>query len=438
MRAFTLSLGSYEAFITSAQAEVRENRVIERLWTHDHTIWKPDPTEITNRLGWLDSAERMKVEVGRLREFTMSVREAGYTNALLLGMGGSSLAPELFFKTFGSAPDHLALSMLDTTDPGAVLHFEHQLDMTKTLFIVATKSGGTVETLSGFKYFYNKVLATVGHEHAGERFIAITDPGSSLIALGERYAFRETFLNDPNIGGRYSALSLFGLVPAALIGVELDVLLESAIHIGKTCRTADDANPAARLGVVMSELAKHGRDKLTIVGSGPLASFGDWAEQLIAESTGKEGKGILPVVGEALGEPSVYGDDRVFIHLKLNGDDQHDAPIEALEKAGHPVVRIEIDHLTDVGGQFLLFELATAIAGHRLAINPFDQPNVEAAKVLARDMVTEYLKSGSLPGENALLTQDGMAVFTASKLSATDPLSAFPEFLGQRRPGAQM
>lgn len=436
MRELKLSLGSYEAAVADALANWRAKQTVERLWAHDHTVWKPDPTEIGNRLGWLEIADWVKADVGRLKTFTRTVQDAGYTHALLLGMGGSSLAPELFFKTFGSAPGHLALGVLDSTDPGAVLTFERQLDMSKTLFIVATKSGGTVETLSGFKYFYNRVQAAVGREHTGEHFIAITDPESSLVALGEKYAFREIFLNDPNIGGRYSALSLFGLVPAALIGVDLDALLDSAISMRTAYKDTGESNPAARLGAAMGELAKQLRDKLTIVGSGGLASFGDWAEQLIAESTGKEGKGILPVVGEALGDPSVYGDDRAFVYLKLNGDTEHDAAVDALERAGHPTARLEIDHLIDVGGLFLLFELATALAGQRLAINPFDQPNVEAAKILARDMVAEYLKSGSLPTEEARLERDGIAVYTQSPISASDPAAALGEFLSQAGQGA--
>lgn len=430
-------LGSLQKVVDQAVGELQEGRVIQRILAHDHTIWKPDPTEITNRLGWLDIAERMKAEVGRLQTFTHNVCEAGYTHALLLGMGGSSLAPELFRKTFGIQAGFLDVAILDSTDPGMVLRFANTLDMRKTLFIVATKSGGTVETLSGFKYFYNRVSAEVGEAQAGEHFVAITDPGSSLIDLGVKYHFRQTFLNDPNIGGRYSALSLFGLVPASLGGVDLTALLDNATAMAAVCQTDDD-NPAAWLGAAIGETAKAGRDKLTFIASDAIASFGDWAEQLIAESTGKEGKGILPVVGEAVGVPDVYGPDRLFVHLRLSGDATHDAAVQSLHTAGHPVIRVDIDGIYDIGGQFFLWELATAIAGARLGINPFDQPNVEAAKIMAREMVAAYLKSGSLPAQKPDLTDGGIGVYARTGLAAKDAPSALREVIGQAQPGAYL
>jgi glucose-6-phosphate isomerase len=296
-------------------------------------------------------------------------------------MGGSSLAPEVFRRTFGVKDGYLDLAVLDSTDPGAVLGHAERLDPDKTRFIVSTKSGGTVETLSFFKFFRERA--------AGDRFIAITDPGSKLAELAGQHSFSAVFLNDPNIGGRYSALSFFGLVPAALIGVDLKRLLQRA------CAAAEDDDPAARLGVVMGELARAGRDKLTLIMSEPIQSFGDWVEQLIAESTGKEGKGILPVVTETPGPPEVYGDDRLFVHLRL--DDTHDATVSALEKAGHPVVRLHLEDIYDLGGQMFRWELATAVAGWRLGVQPFDQPDVEAAKVAAREMVAEYTEKGTLP-----------------------------------------
>jgi hypothetical protein len=258
-----------------------------------------------------------------------------------------------------------------------------------------------VETLSFFKFFYNQVSDdVVGAEQAGEHFVAITDPGSQLEELANRYKFRATFLNDPNIGGRYSALSYFGLVPATLVGVDVRLLLDRALTTTSACESCVEVadNPSAWLGTIVGELAKTGRDKVTLVASPAIASFGAWVEQLIAESTGKEGRGILPVVGEPLGPPGVYGDDRLFVHLRLRDDHTHDAALMVLEEAGHPVVRLHWDDAYDLGGQFFLWEMATAVAGHRLGINPFDQPNVEAAKVLARQMVTEYKQTGTLPG----------------------------------------
>ena len=410
----TANLGEHQTALDDALSEMAEQQILNRIWSRDHTVWKDDPTEISNRLGWLSSPEMMSDGVHRLQALADAAREAGYTQALLLGMGGSSLAPEMFRKTFGVADGYLDLAVLDSTDPGAVMAHTERLDMAKTLFIVATKSGGTVETLSFFKHFYNQVSAAVGEDKAGEHFVAITDPGSKLDEIAEQYKFRATFLNDPDIGGRYSALSHFGLVPAALLGVDVDDLLEHALTAIASCDfpVAPADNPAAVLGAAIGELAKVGRDKITLVTSPQFASFGDWVEQLIAESTGKEGKGILPVVGEPLGSPDVYGDDRFFVHMRLHGDASLDKSVEALEEAGHPVIRIHLHDNFDIGGQFFIWELATVIAGYRMAINPFDQPNVEAAKILARKMVDEYHEKGALPTDDPALTDNDIEVFS--------------------------
>jgi transaldolase/glucose-6-phosphate isomerase len=418
----TASLGPYQAVVDDALAKIEAERVMARIWAHDHTVWKPGPTEITNRLGWLHTAEVMIENVPRLEALVEAARAEGYTHALLLGMGGSSLAPEVFRKTFGVKDGYLDLAVLDSTDPGSVLAYAERLDPTRTLFIVATKSGTTAETLSFFRFFYNRVADAVGVDRAGEHFVAITDPGTKLVDLAERYDFRSTFLNDPNIGGRYSALSYFGLVPAALVGVDVPTLLGRAMAAtcgSESCVTPEE-NLGARLGAILAELAKAGRDKATFAISPSIASFGDWVEQLIAESTGKEGKGILPVVREPLGLPEVYGADRLFVHLRLAGDDAHDAALADLEAAGHPVVRLNLHDRYDLGGQFFLWEIATAVAGHRLGINPFDQPDVEAAKVLARRMVAEYTRikdirgKGTLPaGESAPLTAEALHDFLA-------------------------
>jgi glucose-6-phosphate isomerase len=338
----------------------------------------------------------------------------GYTHVLLLGMGGSSLAPEVFAKTFGDEVNGLDLAVLDSTDPGAVLAYQESLDLQKTLFVVSTKSGGTVETLSFFKYFYNQVIDTVGRQNAGAHFIAITDPNSKLERIAKKLNFRDTFINDPNIGGRFSVMSFFGLVPAALIGLDVVELIERADTVARECSVdvPIEKNPGAQLGAILGALAQVGLDKITFVASPEISSFGDWAEQLIAESTGKEHKGILPVVGEPLGAPEVYGKDRIFVHLRL-GDDDSDIPtLQALTHAGHPVLHVQLDDLYDLGGQFFLWEFATAVASYFLGINPFDQPNVESAKVLARKMVTEYEKTGKLPkADFAPLSRDTLTGF---------------------------
>jgi glucose-6-phosphate isomerase len=403
---YQANLGEYQKAVDAALAEMAEQRIIERIWAHDPTVWKPEADDITNRLGWLHSPEIMPHNIPRLQSLRASLLEgdAPYTHAVLLGMGGSSLAPEMFGKIFGEDGKGLQLSVLDTTQPDAILARAEALDLERTLFIVSTKSGGTVETFSLFKFFYNRVVDAVGKDDAGKHFIAITDPDSKLEEVASELNFRDTFLNDPNIGGRYSALSFFGLVPAALIGMDLPLLMERAeAAVAESASTVREAeNAGAWLGAILGDLAKAGRDKLTLFTSPELASFGDWVEQLIAESTGKEGRGILPDVGEPVGPPEVYGKDRLFIHLGLEGDVTQDAALAALEKAGHPVVRLVLRDTYDIGRQLFLWEMATAVAGHRLGIHPFDQPNVEAAKVLARKMVAEYTKSGSLPESESL------------------------------------
>jgi len=415
----SFALGSYQDSIDRGLTELRNDKIMARIWAHDHTVWKPEPDEITNRLGWLHSADVMADTIQRLNAFTDTVRSDGYTQVLLLGMGGSSLAAEVFSKTFGIQTGYLDLAVLDSTDPDAVLMHAERLDPSRTLLIVSTKSGGTVETLSFFKFFYNWVVDALGTERAGEHFIAITDPGSTLADLAERYQFRAIFLNDPNIGGRYSALSCFGLVPAALIGMDVKRLLDRALRMSKNCESCNcpigGNNVGARLGVVLGEMAKVGRDKVTIIASPAVESFGDWAEQLMAESTGKEGKGILPVVGEKLGAPDNYGDDRLFVYLRLDGDSVYDESMGELEKHGYPMVVINLHDQYDLGKQVFLWEMAIAVAGHRMNINPFDQPNVESAKVLARRMVTEYKEKGSLPDEPPTLKDGDIVVFDGPK-----------------------
>ncbi|MEL6823737.1 MAG: transaldolase family protein, partial [Calditrichota bacterium] len=305
----------YRGHVDAALAYMREHDIMSRIWKHDHTVWSDDPTEITNRLGWLHSPEVMEDAVEDINAFVDQVKSDGFDNVLLLGMGGSSLAPELFRLTFGVKDGHPDLAVLDSTDPGAVLAHHKRLDLSKTLFVVATKSGGTAETLSFFKYFYNETSKVVGPEKVSRQFVAITDPGSKLEKTAADLNFRKIFLNDPNIGGRYSALSYFGLVPAALTGVDIRKLLDRASIMARNCDGAEGDNTGAILGAIMGQLALQGRDKLTLIASPPIAAFGAWAEQLIAESTGKQGVGILPVDGEELLTPEEYADDRLFVYL---------------------------------------------------------------------------------------------------------------------------
>ena len=430
------NLGRYQVAVDRALEEIREDRVIERVWEHDHTLWKPEPDEISNCLGWLHSPEEMPGALPEVEALVEAVRVDGYTHALLLGMGGSSLAPDVFRRTFGVKEGYLDLAILDSTDPGAVLDHAESLDLSRTLFIVSTKSGGTAETFSFFKYFYNRVAEVLDEQEAGAHFVAITDPGSALEETAKRHGFRATFLNDPNIGGRYSALSHFGLVPAALIGADVTKLLDGASRMAHNCGgynspTGGD-NKGAWLGAIMGELAAAGRDKLTLVASPPLAPFGPWVEQLIAESTGKEGTGILPVEGETVGSPDSYGDDRLFVYMSLRGEED-DRSVEDLVRAGHPVVRIPLADIYDLGGEMSRWEMATAIAGRRLGINPFNQPNVEAAKALARSMVEKYRKEGVLPALEPTVVEDGITAYSAG--TATGVEGAIRGFLAQARPG---
>lgn len=410
------SLGQYEPAVAAALAEMSSQNVIKRIWDHDPTVWRQDPTEISNRLGWLHLPGSMASSVADLNSFAADLVNEGFSYVLLLGMGGSSLAPEVFARVFGleseQPPDRpaLRLEVLDSTHPDAVIAKARRFDPARTLYIVSTKSGGTVETFSFFRYFYNQAETILGKGQAGAHFAAITDPGSKLAEVAQACSFRRTFLNDPTIGGRYSALSYFGLAPAALVGVDVARLLAQAQTAAAACRRQTN-NPAARLGAILGELARQGRDKVTFAISPRLASFGDWVEQLIAESTGKEGKGILPVVGEVLGDPDGYGADRLFVHLRMTGDSSHDAGIRRLTRAGHPVVRIDLNDSYDLGAQFFLWEMATAVAGHRLDIQPFDQPNVESAKVLARKMMAAFQETGRLPAEAPTFSDDSADVF---------------------------
>ncbi len=409
-------LGNYEKSVRSLLAKLQQEQVLRRIWQHDHKVWKSNPDEISNRLGWLHCPETMVAAVERIDALVAEVRHEGLTDAVLLGMGGSSLAPEVMGRIFGTQPGYLKLTVLDSTVPDAVLACAKSLDLARTLFIASTKSGTTVETLSLTSYFYNEVQQAISQGKAGSHFIAITDPKSHLETLAQQAGFRDIFLNDPDIGGRFSALSLFGLVPAGLLGLDLRVLLERARLMAQSCQqladpVSGDAAGSLLLGVTMAELARLGRDKLTLIISPRLASFGVWLEQLIAESTGKEGVGILPVVDEPLLSASEYAADRLFVWLKLVGDPFDDTLPAALVAQGHPVVAVTLSDKYDLGGEFFRWELATAVAGHCLKVNPFDQPNVEQSKKLARKLVQEFKEQGHLAEEEPRLVADGIRVY---------------------------
>jgi transaldolase / glucose-6-phosphate isomerase len=372
--------------VKQAQSEA----VAKRVWQKDESLWGgPGVPELGNRLGWLTISEKMLEHAPELNEFVDEVRAEGFTDAILLGMGGSSLGPEVIRRSYGQIPDGLRLHVLDSTDPGAVLEAQRYADNDKTLFLVSSKSGGTIETLSHMRHF---------HERAGgdgRRFVAITDPGSPLVDLARERGFRRVFENDPEIGGRYSVLSYFGLVPAALAGVNIEALLHRAQVAEQNCTHFDESasNSGLWTGIAMGQLALQGRDKATFVVSEPISSFGLWVEQLIAESTGKEGKGILPVASEPLGDPDSYGDDRIFVYLRdpTNADPDTDAKLEALARAGHPTVTLAVHGASDLGRIFFFAEFATAVAGWVLGINPFDQPNVQEAK----DNTARVLEAGA-------------------------------------------
>lgn len=415
-KSFHVFAVDYQSATDNAVMDLKMERVVERIWEKDYKVWSDSSNEITNRLGWLKSPD-VSIEMSdEINEFVDSVRKDGYKNVLLLGMGGSSLAPEVFSKTFGTKGGYLNLEILDSTHPEQVLHYQEKFDPKETLYIVSTKSGGTVETFSFMEFFYNQTLAKVGKENVGKHFIAITDQGSGLETAAKQLNFRKIFLNDPNIGGRYAALSLFGIVPAALLGIDIKKLLDNAEVMvcnseGSNCPIHGDNTPA-KLGVVMGELANQGRDKITFITSDQLSYFGNWVEQLIAESTGKIGKGILPVVGEEVLTPDNYSNDRFFIYLKLENDSANDESVKKLKSAGHPVVEIILKDIYNLGGEFFRWEMATAIAGWKLGIQPFDQPNVEAAKILAREILAEYSKEGKLPQPNPNFIVDGIKVFS--------------------------
>ncbi len=398
-----MSIGKAEEAVNAVLQKFGREKMAERFWNRDPSLWKSDlgiQRKMTARLGWLTITGFMRTQLAALREFGTTIKKEGFKDVVLLGMGGSSLCPEVCRNTFGVSPGHPEFRVLDSTDPATLLHLEEKLDLRKTLFIVASKSGSTIESESLFLYFSKKIEA-LETSSPGDHWIAITDPGSPLEKLASEKLFRKIFLSPPDVGGRYSALSFFGWVPAALMGMDLDLFLLRAEEMIQRCGAEYSAeeNPGAILGAVLSELAISGKDKVTFILPPPIKSFGVWVEQLLAESTGKEGKGLIPIEGEEPGQPDQYGSDRLFIHYKLRShpDTALDRSVETLKKAGQPVFEIFLRDPYDLAGEFFRWEMATAVAGIRLEINPFDEPNVAESKENTRRILEIYRTSGHLP-----------------------------------------
>ena len=418
----SFALGGLTSRVQARLAAWDEQDFGARLWARDHTLWSTvEIRELTHRLGWLWLPED-KGQAGGIEEFASEIRSEA-DRVVLLGMGGSSLAPEVYQATFGNAAGYPELMVLDSTHPAAVRAVSESIDLRRTLFVVASKSGGTIETLSLYRFFWGSVSGVTSHP--GERFVALTDPGSGLEALARRRRFRRIFPTPPDVGGRYSALTPFGLVPAALIGMDIRRLLDSAAAMADVCGPGVPAsrNPALQMAAAMGEAALAGRDKITYVCSPSVAAFGAWVEQLIAESTGKNGTGIVPVAGEPLGDHRTYGDDRLFVHLDVAGEDPAGRPaaLEVLQAVGHPVIRVVLDDLYDLGAELFRSEMAVAAAGSVLGINPFDQPDVQIAKDLARRAMSEEGLGGAI---------DEVSTGTPSELG--DRLG---EWVGTLRPG---
>jgi transaldolase/glucose-6-phosphate isomerase len=402
---------------------------VRRLWQADASLWTGD--DEGNWLGWLGITDEQIANIAKLKAFADDVKNAGFSDILLLGMGGSSLCPEVLSLTYPQTPGFPRLHILDSTDPAQIRSVEKKVNLAKTLFIVSSKSGSTLEPNIYKQYFFERVQQTVGADKAGSHFIAITDPGSKMQQVAERDRFRHIFYGLPSIGGRYSALSNFGMVPAAAMGLDIGKFLQRTKEMVETCKAATpvDQNPGVMLGLILGTAAKSGRDKITLITSPGISDLGAWLEQLLAESTGKQGKGIIPVDRETLGTPDVYGNDRIFAYLRLEGasDARQDAAVAALEKAGQPVIRIAVSDTYSLGQEFFRWEFATAVAGSIIGINAFNQPDVEASKIVTKKLTSEYESKGALPAEKPIIDEAGFKLFT-DETNATDLAKAVATF----------
>lgn len=401
--------------VKASTEDWRASAKIRRLWQHDKSVWTGE--DENKWLGWLSSPAA--ADIADYEDFAHRVKDQHFSDAVVLGMGGSSLGPEVLAQTFARQPGYPKLHVLDSTDPAQVRALQASINLADTLFIVSSKSGGTTEPNVMKDYFFERVSEVIGAEKAGHRFIAVTDPGSSLEKVAAKQGFARTFYGDPAIGGRYSVLSPFGLVPAAAAGIDLRTLLSQTLAMVRSCGpdVPPHENPGVQLGLALGLAGLEGRDKVTILSSEKIADFGAWAEQLIAESTGKDGKGLIPIDGEVLGDVALYGNDRFFIDIRTEdeSDSGHDARLAALEKAGHPVARIVMKSIDHIGQEFFRFEMAIAVAGAVLGINPFNQPDVEAAKIKTRELTTAFEKAGSLPKEQPVVSTEAVDIYTDEK-----------------------
>ncbi|WP_426491575.1 hypothetical protein [Hymenobacter sp. 102] len=433
--AMTLQLGQYQAAVETKLQDFNAKNFTAGFWQKQADLWVQDAEaqqSLRSFMGWLRVAETMLPRVGEIEEFAQEVRAAGFKHVVVMGMGGSTMTPIVFKQAFEKSADGLPLLVLDTTNPGSVREIEEAVSLPETLFVVASKSGTTAEPLAFGDYFYARLQELKG-DKAGENFVAITDPGSKFVTQATNEGYRRIFLNFAEVGGRFSALSYFGLVPAALYGINIQTLLERAIAMMRAAGSegAVAHNPGLELGVALGVLAQQGRDKLTLVVPEHLTDLGLWLEQLIAESTGKEDKGILPVAGDPLGTPEVYGPDRVFVYVGYENqpDAENRRKVAALQAAGHPVITILMRDALDLGAEFFRWEVATAVASAVLEINPFDQPNVQAAKTATDQLMKVVVERGSLPQTSApVLTENGLSYYTSvagSTATAADVLKAF-------------
>lgn len=430
MNRMAFELGPLTDRVNRAIEEAVADDVVGRIWRKDASLWKSDDDSvriIKNSLGWLTVADEMIGVADELIEFADSIRSRSFRHVMVCGMGGSSLCPEVLARTFGPQAGFPELVVLDSTDPDVVASFAERIDVEHCLFVIASKSGSTTEPKVFYKYWYDEVSKR--SENPGDNFIAITDPGSPLVETASELKFQRTFLNQPDIGGRYSALSYFGMVPAALMGLDVRKFLERA-------KSARSGNAAVELGTILGECANAGRDKLTLVIDSSLQTLGLWIEQLVAESTGKESKGILPVNGESLGTPEVYGNDRLFVSISVGAvSEPTSSKLDALVAAGHPIIYRELNETYDLGAEFFVWEFATATAGWRLGINPFDQPNVQEAKDATKEVLSTFQRRGHLEQRSELASDDLLTIYGDEKLEAESVVEVLRAHLKTIRAG---
>lgn len=434
-------LGEFEAAVRATLDEAAQANIVKRIWEKDATVWTNEEAHqkiIANSLGWLRVPREMLRNSGELVRFAEHVRGSDERHVMVCGMGGSSLCPEVLRQTFGSQKGFPELLVLDSTDPDVIDNFAKQIDITRCIFIIASKSGTTTEPVAFHRFWYHEVEKMFPQlSKPGTSFVAITDPGTLMAKTAAAEEFKRTFLNPPDIGGRYSALSYFGMVPGALMGVDVHSLLSSGLRMSLMCGPEVNVNdnPAALLGAVMSECALAGRDKLTIITDQKLSALGLWIEQLVAESTGKEGKGIVPVIGEPLGPASTYGDDRLFVAISAGVADEGTlSGLKVLEAAGHPVVYRNLSELDALGAEFFLWEMATAFAGWRLGINPFDQPNVQESKDMTKALLEKFIKEGKLEEASPTATDGALSVYSNDENATGSVAEVLRQHLGKVKP----